>query len=368
MRSSIKFRLIFLVSAIISYTLGFQLLPENLDETNSHLYVLVFSMLYFFILPAIYWYCIIKVGEQKLWKMLLIFSSSSLMARLSFPAEIASYFEFIAWLRYPIIAILLAIELYLMVSIIKALWQARNLSADPRVHILDTFQEEDDKKRSLALVLASEPASWYYAIPYLSRNHVSGITSLKLRSAARWHWLMMTLGTLVMAALAYVIISPWSELLAIIVSSITGYGVIMLAANYRISRHFSIYGHKNKLVINNSVWGFISIKIEEIKSVELGSYPRKSDKEGLHFGYGDSSNIKLSFIRPQTYFGGLGQLTERVEVIDMHVSEPQKLADYIQKYSDNTFAKDALMSQNQVSELAGKSDDFPAQVNSGVNQ
>ncbi|EDQ02585.1 hypothetical protein [Shewanella benthica] len=368
MRISIKFRLIFLICAIISYTLGFQLLPENLDGANSHLYVLVFSMLYFFILPIIYWYCIIEVGKQKLWKMLLIFSLSSLMARFSFPAEIASYFEFIAWLRYPIIAILLAIELYLMVSIIKALWQARNLSGDPRVHILDTFQEEDDKKRSLALVLASEPASWYYAIPYLSRNHVSGITNLKLRSAARWHWLMMTLATLAMAALAYVIISPWSELLAIIVSSITGYGVIMLAANYRISSHFSIYGHRDKLVINNSIWGFISIKVEDIASVALGRYPRKDDKEGLHFGYGDSSNIKLSFIRPQSYFGGMGQLTERVDVIDMHVSEPQVLADYIQQYSDNIFAKDGRMSQIQESERACKPDDFQAQVNSGVDQ
>ena len=368
MRRSIKFRLIFLVSAIICYTLGFQLLPENLDGTNSHLYVLTFSTLYFFILPVIYWYCIIKVGEQKLWKMLLIFSLSSLMARFSFPAEIASYFEFIAWLRYPIIAILLAFELFLMVSIIKALWQARNLSGDPRVHILDTFQEEDDKKRSLALVLASEPASWYYAIPYLSRNHVSAITKLKLRSAARWHWLMMTLGTFVMAALAYVIISPWSELLAIIVSSITGYGVIMLAANYRLSRHFSVYGHQDKLIINNSVWGFISIKFEDIESVDLGCYSRKSDKEGLHFGYGDNSNIKLSFIRSQTYFGGLGQLSERVDVIDMHVSEPQVLADYIQEYSENICAKDALVSQKQESEIACKPDDFPAQVNSGVNQ
>ncbi|MEI6859882.1 MAG: hypothetical protein V5788_08900 [Shewanella sp.] len=363
MRRSIKFRLIFIVSAIICYTLGFQLLPESLAGTNSHLYVLAFSTLYFFMLPVIYWYCIIKVGEQKVWKMLLILSLSSLMARLSFPAEIASYFEFIAWMRYPIIALLLIIELFLVVSIIKALWQARNLSGDPRVHILDTFQEKEDKKRSLALVLASEPASWYYAIPRLSRKHVSAITDLKLRSANRWHWLMMTLGTLIMAALAYVIIFPWSELVAIIVSSITGYGVIMLAANYRISRHFSIYEHQGKLVINNSVWGFISIRIEDIASVEVGRYSRRDDKEGLHFGYGDNSNIKFSFIEEQTYFGGLGQLSERVRVIDMHVSQPQVLADYIQGYSENILAKNALVSQGQDSEP----DDFPAQVNLDVN-
>lgn len=329
MRRSVKFRLIFLVSAIISYSLGFQFLPESINTTNSQSLLGIFSMLYFLVLPFIYWFCIIKVGEQKLWKMLLIFSLSSLMARLSFPVEIAAYFEFIAWLRYPIIAVLLAIQLFLMVSIIKALWQARSLSGDPRVHILDTYQEEGDKKRSLALVMASEPASWYYAIPYLSRKHVNAITSLTLRSASRLHWLMMTLCTLAITTLVYMLISPWSELVAIILASIVSYSVVMVMANYRISRYFSVYGHDDKLVINNSVWGFMSVNLADISRVELDSYLRKDDKEGLHFGYGDTSNIKLSFKHPQTYFGGLGQLTEQVDTVDLQVADPHLLADYI---------------------------------------
>ncbi|WP_076415593.1 hypothetical protein [Shewanella sp. UCD-KL12] len=332
MRRSVKFRLIFLVSAIISYSLGFQFLPESIDSVNSKGLLGIFSTLYFLILPFIYWFCIIKVGEQKLWKMLLIFSLSSLMARLSFPVEVAAYFEFIAWLRYPIIAVLLAIQLFLMVSIIKALWQARSLSGDPRVHILDTYQEEDDKKRSLALVMASEPASWYYAIPYLSRKHVNAITSLSLRSASRLHWFMMTLGTLALASVVYLLISPWSELVAIILASIVSYSVVMVMANYRISRYFSVYGHDDKLVINNSVWGFMSVNLTDISRVELDRYLRKEDKEALHFGYGDTSNIKLSFKQPQTYFGGLGQLTEQVDSVDLQVAEPHQLADYIRNH------------------------------------
>ncbi|QFU21073.1 hypothetical protein FM038_002195 [Shewanella eurypsychrophilus] len=332
MRRSVKFRLIFLLSAIVCYSLGFQFLPQSLEAAYSQILLVGFSTLYFILLPFIYWFCIIKVGEQRLWKMLLILSLSSLMARFSFPVEIAMYFEFIAWLRYPIIAVLLAFQLFLMTSIIKALWQARSLSGDPRVHILDTYQEQDDKKRSLALVMASEPASWYYAIPYLSRKHVSAITCLALRSASRWHWLLMALGTFVLAAVVFMLISPWSELVAIIVASFISYSVVMVTANYRISRYFSVYGHADKLIINNSVWGFISINIEDIDSVELDRYLRKDDKEGLHFGYGDSSNIKLSFNRPQTYFGGLGQLTEQVDVIDMQVAEPQVLAEFIDKH------------------------------------
>ncbi len=153
MRRSVKFRLIFLVSAMSSYFLGFQFLPESLNTANSQILLAAFSVVYFLMLPFIYWFCIIKVGEQKLWKMLLIFSLSSLMARLSFPVEVAQYFEFIAWLRYPIIAVLLAIQLFLMVSIIKALWQARSLAGDPRVHILDTYHDQDDKKTAKGIVL-----------------------------------------------------------------------------------------------------------------------------------------------------------------------------------------------------------------------
>ncbi len=106
----------------------------------------------------------------------------------------------------------------------------------------------------------------------------------------------------------------------------------MVLANYRISRHYSVYGHDDKLVINNSVWGFMSIDLAEIDSIELDHYLRRDDKEGLHFGYGDSSNIKLTFKRPQTYFGGLGQLTEQVDVIDMQVADPQQLADYVHSH------------------------------------
>jgi hypothetical protein len=347
------------MSAIASYWLGFQFLPQNLETDNSKHLLIGFSVLYFVLLPLLYWFCIIKVGEQKLWKMLLIFSLSSLMARLSFPVEVASYFEFIAWMRYPIIAVLLVIQLFLMVSIVKGLWQARSLSGDPRVHILDTFQEQDDKKRSLALVMASEPASWYYAIPYLSRKHTAAITALQLRSASIWIWLLMIVSTLVFAGLAYYFIEPWSEIVAIIVSSIISYSLVMVTANYRISKNYSLYRHQDKLIINNSVWGFISIKFADIADVELGEYNRKEDKEGLHLGYGDTSNIKLTFTQPMTYFGGLGQLTEQVDVIDMQVAEPQLLLECIQTYQ----ASDAEHSSSETL-FDSESADLPVQLDS----
>ena len=48
---------------------------------------------------------------------------------------------------------LLIIELYLIVTIVKGLWQARKLSGDPRIHTFEQYQD-DEKKLAVALLLA----------------------------------------------------------------------------------------------------------------------------------------------------------------------------------------------------------------------
>jgi hypothetical protein len=333
MRRSVKLRLSFLLTAIASYVLGFNLLPESLSNDTEIAILGVIAAVYFVLLPILYWIWIIKAGKQKAWKLLLIFSLSGLMARLSFPAEVASYFEFIMWFRYPIIAVLLLIELYLMASIAKGLWQARNMKGDPRVHIVDKYQDEDDKKRSLALVLASEPASWYYAIPWFSRQHVSSDNAIELLSGKTWMWLLMLLGTLAMSTVCFMLLSLWSELVAIIVTSIIAYGVVFVTANYRVSKHYSLYVQQDKLVINNSMWGFLTVNIAEIAELEVGTWDKSSAlnnngsaEELLCFGRGVNANIKLQFSQPQTYFGALGQLPEKIEQLYLVVSDPEALA------------------------------------------
>ncbi|QQX80686.1 hypothetical protein JK628_02070 [Shewanella sp. KX20019] len=335
MRRSVKFRVSFLALAIISYVIGFNSLPESLSSDVDMYKLVAIAGLYFIFLPVLYWFWIIKAGKQKPWKLLLIFSLSGLMARLSFPAEIASYFEFIMWLRYPIIAILLLIEFYLMFSIIKGLWQARSMKGDPRVHIVDKYQ--DDKKRSLALVLASEPASWYYAIPWFSRQHVSSDYTIDLLSGKPWAWLAMLLGTLSAAAGVYILLSSWSELVAIIVSSIIAYGVVFVTANYRVSKHYSLYIQQDKLVINNSMWGFLAIDIADVERIEVGCWDKvraaeegEKESEQLCFGRGKKANLHLKFSQPQTYFGALGQLPEQISELKLVVNEPRKLADELE--------------------------------------
>ena len=104
MRLAAKNRLHFLITAIVVFTAGFQLLPEHiaLDGDLFSLMPLLLAIAgYFVLLPTLYWFWVIKAGQQQPWKMLLILSLSALCARYSFPANIAEHFEFITYLRYP---------------------------------------------------------------------------------------------------------------------------------------------------------------------------------------------------------------------------------------------------------------------------
>ena len=346
MRRSVKYRLLFLLSAVVAYSLGFTYLPASLDEPSALIRLSVFSVIYFLVLPLGYWIAIIKVSGQKLWKLLIIFSLSSLMARLSFPAEIASYFEFIAWLRFPIIAVLLAIELYLIVSIARGLWQARAAKGDPRITVINQYgtnppqtqlatdsadkpQVQDDKRLTLGYMLATEPASWYYAIGYFSRHHASAIAHITSLSSSRWHLLSLITGLLAAATCCYLALVGWSEFTALFAAGFIAYGVVVLWANHRIARHYSCYLIDNKLVLNHGIWGMLVVELNRIAEVELLDDSGLRDKQDLSFGRG-KSNARIMFTSPQVYMGAMGQLTEWISKVDLVLDNPQQFKSVVE--------------------------------------
>jgi hypothetical protein len=325
MRAKVKFRLIFLVIALISVTLGVHWTPESLTTDHDKQVLSLIALIYFVLLPLAYWYCIIHIGEQKLWKMLIIFSLSSLVARLSFPADIAHYFEFIAWLRYPIIGVLLVIELYLIATIIRGLIKVRKVKGDPRVAAIEAYSHQDEKALAMAFLVASEPTNWYYAIPWFSRNHPTAITSINLLSAKSWHLCLMLSACLLASVTSYLLLVNWSELAAIIVASIISLSLVMLMANHRLSRYYSLYLLRNKLIVNNAIWGFMAIDVANIASLESGIKEKHLAENELIIGRGKHTNITMIFKQPQDYFGGLGQLTEKIHCVHLNLAEPEKL-------------------------------------------
>ncbi len=336
MRTPVKFRIAFFAIAISIFALAFNLLPDVIESKADQYVTLIFACGFFLLIPLLYWMWIVRIGKQKPWKIILIISLSFVVARYSFPAEIADHFEFVMWLRYPIMAVLLAIELYMIFHVVRSLWNARHLSGDPRVHVIENYKKEDEKKLLLGVLMSYEPASWFYTIPYFSRNHPKALGQLSLLSANAWHWLGLLFATLLVTTITYLLLFELSELVAIIVSSLIGYSVIIITANYRLSKHFSIYCLDEKLVINNNILGILVVPMDSIECIESGEWNKTQLKEKLVFGWGKHANVKIQFNSEQQYIGGMGQFVESFNEVYLVIKNPNPLLHWGQQHIANS--------------------------------
>ncbi len=304
----------------------------------------------------LYWYCVITVGKQKAWKIIIAFSLSSLMARYSFPQEFEHYFEFIAWLRYPLIAILLVAEVYIMYSVIKGLWSARKASGDPRItafnlnksselsqteldahdknlkgKLTESFKENrQDSKLRIGVTLATEPASWYYAIPYFSRKHPKSITQVKSAMAKNWNVFLMLTGSVLASTLSYYFLYEFSLILAYFVSGFIAYGIVFAIANYRTAKHYSVYLKGEQLIINHGLWSFFCVDLNNISDVTIGQ--AITDTEEKVMGNKSSEPIKISFKESQVYFGSFSVVQDKFDCVHLHVDDPKTLLDTLSKH------------------------------------
>ncbi|WP_286264920.1 hypothetical protein [Thalassotalea atypica] len=355
MRRPVKKRIHFFVVAIAIFVSGFQFLPETINLqgnllTLMPLFLAVFG--YFIVVPLLYWFWVIKAGQQKPWKMILALSLSCACARYSFPTDIAHHFEFVVYIKYPIIAVVLIFEFYLMWTIAKGLWNARKLSGDPRVHTLEKYKD-NEKKLAVALPMAWEPASWYYMIPRFSKNHIKAICQLNVNACSSMHWGLSIFACLVLGVLSYYLLMGWSEIAAVIVATLICYGVIFLTANHRVAKYYSIYlNHDNKLVINKAFWSMIVINLDDIEKASAGEFNRDEQSEQLILGRGQCANISLTFKTPQTYLAMLGQFPEQVERLWLDVDAPETLIKEINKartsYSNLSVRENTMIDNNTV--------------------
>ncbi len=339
MRKPVKFRIAFFLVAAVCFYIGTYFLPDNLPVITFSFHNILASpewrntflvtLVYFVFLPVLHYFWIIRIGEQAWWKVLIILSLSSLVARYYYPQQLADYFAFISYLKYPFIAVLVIIEIVLMLTIIRAMWGARKLSGDPRIHMLQKYESDKTEKKGskeakqleLALMFAHEPASWYYAIPRFSKNHAKSLVNLNLLSAKWWHFSSILLALIIATYLSYVALTQFSETVAIVVATLVFYLIVMFVANYRVSKHHSVYFKQDKLMINNSWWGMTFIPLSNIQRVEVGKWPVPSLKAHFHFGKGDA-NVKLTFNSPQRYYCGLATFNEAMDELYLSVDDP----------------------------------------------
>ena len=342
MRTPTKLKFLFLAIAVFGYWVSNVIMPETLDGIESIslllsqlrsfnlgvLGLVTASLILFVVIPVAHWFFVIKANSQSAWKILIVFSLSCLIARYQYPPELAKYFEFFAWVRYPFIAILIAFELYLGIAVVKSLWKARLLSGDPRVNVLTKYQE-GSKELEFGLLLAYETASWYYAVPKFSRDHPRKLAQLNLLSS-RLELLIFFLVILpILSIVSYLALVEWSYLAAIIASTFIFASCYMCVANYRCSKHYSIYVKDSYLVINNSWLGLMCIELENIAACE--KIDIDIDKEMMCLGRGQA-NISLKLKVPQTYYAMMGMLNEKVNKVNLSVEDPTEFLTQISKH------------------------------------
>jgi hypothetical protein len=333
MRTVVRKRVIFLILAFCLYFIGFQTIPFDLvynGSLGSVVPLIMGIMSYFIIIPVLYWYLVIKAGQQKPWKLILIISLSATCARFSFPEFIAEYFDFILWLRYPFLAIILAIELYFIISVIRGIWKARSLEGDPRLHVFEQYKN-DEKKLMVSLLMAWEPASWYYAFPRFSKKHISSIGNISLSSANYFHWISLVSICSFLSVVSYFLLYKWNELVALFVSSLILWFIIYLTANYRVSRHYSAYISNDILVLNNGFLGFMTIKLNDILSIKGCESYQTENKDSLFFGKGQVMNVNIKFLEKQIYIGSVGNFQEYFEEVHINIVEPDIFIEQINK-------------------------------------
>lgn len=320
MKLVVKSRLLYIGIAIVCYILGFQFMPNEVDAGWQSIPVIVGVIGYFGLLPLMYWLLVIKVNNQKSWKLIFVYSISSLMAYYSFPSAQAVQFDFILLLRYPILFVIGVIEFYVLFGIVKGLWKCRNLKGDPRVNIINEYKHEDEKKRSMAVMFATELTSWFYAIPYFSRKQGVSDYQINLLSGTSYHWVFAMIALGLVSWITFTMLVPWSEIGAYFISGLIFYSVVLFTANYRVSRYYSLYVQDGKLVVNNSIFGFLLVNLEDIALVSKNEFSAKHHELGLCIGSHQDNHIEISFKEPQNYYGGMGMLPEKVDKMFLNMS------------------------------------------------
>lgn len=324
MHSTTQYRLIYLLMAITIFAVGGYLVPGALDTHRQVLVTAMVAAAFFVLVPALHVYLVIVKGKQKWWRLIAPFGLGILVARYTFPDTLTSYLDFMSWVRYPFLAIIIALECFILYQVISSLWKARKLKGDPRIHVLASQTHQNEKMQDMAIMMAHEPASWYFAVPRFSRQLPKAVANVNLYSASRW-FSLVGLGALLLAtAASYLLLNNVSHIAASVVSVLVGYSLISLVANYRISRYYSLYFTPTHLVINPTFFNLLVAEIASIQSVKAGSWPKDTLNDERVLGRG-TANLCIEFSSPVTYTTFMGTARDEVSRVYVCVDNPQSV-------------------------------------------
>lgn len=215
------------------------------------------------------------------------------------------YFNFIAWLKWPVI-ILFSPQILIVIFSIKSIWKNRAIKTDPRISILQEDRFANEHLKRIGLMVAYEPASWFYFFPAFSKK-LKPLGRIKSSGGSIFFCVSLMFLTVTLSLLSYRLISPYDQFIAAGISGVTLYFLVSVWANFRCTRYHSLAECNGKIIVNNGFYDFCFFEKKAVDSIELSTTVK--------------NKVVFYLNEPVTRYRRLGSKQELVTYLEFKLTE-----------------------------------------------
>ena len=278
-------------------------------------------------LPLLY-AAICRPGWRRVLQFLLAcIAASYWLGYWLIPDSFKVLWQHMAWLRYPVLAGIVVVELLLAWRVLRFLFAAVHTRAFADDAIEPTFARWFGKG-AFSTLFAIEYRVWYYALLHRARNQIvldgdQHFTTHRKDANQADQLAFILLALLELPVLHLVLHGKGYVSLAWLLSGLSLYGLLFLIAEYRATALRPISLTVDELIIRRGVWGLRRLPLNLIANVSphRGAMERTAQVE--IYDANRQPNIVLNLL-PGTVVAGRFNGQKTVQQIALGLDEPER--------------------------------------------
>ncbi len=278
-------------------------------------------------LPLLYAVLFRPGWRQLLQVLVACFAASYLLGHWLIPDQYKLLWQQLDWLRYGVLAGIVAVELLLTWRVLRLLFSALRLRAFEDDAIEPKFADWFGNG-AFSVLLAIEFRVWYYALLHRSHNQIvlegdQHFSSHRKDANQADQLAFIFLVLLELPVLHLVLHSYGLETLAWVLSGLSLYGLLFLIAEYRATALRPVSLTEHELIIRRGVWGLRRVPLSCIANVTIhrGAMARTTHTE--IYDANREPNIVLN-LQPGTVFIGRIGGQKIPQQIALGLDEPER--------------------------------------------